>query len=125
MIKPIVHIAVIGTLFVSATANACVPPLVEFAFGSAQVPNDGQDDVSQVIRMARAAPHMRVRLTATTDGSKPNVRMSRRRVEAIKAVLAGGGVPRDRIDVEYVLAVSDGSARIVMMEVVSGPTCAA
>ena len=124
MIKPIVKLAVIGALFIPATANACIPPLVEFAFGSAELPNDGQDDVSQVIRMARAAPDVRVKLTATTDGSKPNVRMSRRRVEAIKAAFARGGVPKDRIDVEYAPAVSDGSARIVMMKLVSAPTCA-
>ena len=67
----------------------------------------------------------RVKLTATTDGSKSNVKMSRRRVEAIKAALARGGVSTKRIDVEYIRATSDSSARIVMMEIASSPTCGA
>jgi hypothetical protein len=50
--------------------------------------------------------------------------MSRRRVEAVKAVLARGGVPNAKVDVEYVSAIGNASARVVMLEVVSAPTCA-
>ena len=39
--------------------------------------------------------------------------------------MARGGVPNDRVSVEYVSAVGDGSARVVVMEVISAPTCGA
>jgi len=123
MLKPFVHIAVAAALFTPATAYGCIPPLVEFTFGSSQLPPEGRYEVSLVLRKAQAVPDAKVKLMATTDGSRANREMSGRRVQAIKAVLMRGGVPESRIDVEYVMATSDGSARLILMEVVSAPTC--
>jgi hypothetical protein len=62
-------------------------------------------------------------LLATTNRTRPNLEMARRRVAAIKAELARGGIHERRIDVEFISATSDSSARIVMMEIVSAPNC--
>jgi outer membrane protein OmpA-like peptidoglycan-associated protein len=124
MFRSFAPITALAVLSVSTMANACAPPLVQFAFGSARVPVDGQHEVSLVLHRARTVPHARIKLTATTDGSRPNLEMSRRRVEAVKAVLARGGVPNAKVDVEYVSAIGNASARVVMLEVVSAPTCA-
>lgn len=123
MFRPFVLSAFAAVLFTAGTAHACIPPLVEFAFGSARVSPEGQREVSLVSQMARADPSATVKLTATTDGSKSNRQMAHRRISAVKAMLARAGVPGNRIEVEYVGAGSDSSARLVMMELVSSPTC--
>jgi len=125
MFKSFAFASALIALSLPTSAQACAPPLVIFAFGSARIPADGRGEVELFSKEARMAYQARVKLTATTDGSKSNVKMSRRRVEAIKAALARGGVSTKRIDVEYIRATSDSSARIVMMEIASSPTCGA
>jgi outer membrane protein OmpA-like peptidoglycan-associated protein len=115
--------AITASLLMPGTANACIPPMVEFAYASERLPQKAQREIALVLKMARADPHARVKLTATTDGSRPNRQMAQRGANVIKAVLARGGVNERRIDVEYIDAVSDGSARLVFIELVSAPTC--
>ena len=118
-------IAAFAVLSIPTTANACAPPMVQFPYGSALIPPKGKKEVSLVLKEVRALPRARVKLTAQTDGTALNLKMARRRAGAIKEALALGGVTKERVDVDYARGLQGSDARIVLIWVVSAPTCGA
>ena len=121
MLRLTVIALAIAAVLAPAAANACAPPMVTFGFGSIRLSPEDQAEIASVAKSFRAAPGSSVELTAQTDGSKANVQMARRRAHVIKAALVRRGVPARSIEIE--VSKGAGDARLVVMEVVSAPTC--
>jgi outer membrane protein OmpA-like peptidoglycan-associated protein len=96
-------------LMAAAPAGACMPPVIQFGLGSARLDADARWAVDDTVREFRARRGTRVRLRATTDGvgaADANLRLARRRGEAVKAALVRRGVPASAIDI-----FAEGEAR--------------
>jgi hypothetical protein len=83
-------------LFASAPAAACTPPAVWFALGSFHLDRASLAEVDRVTASWRGRPSQQIVLTAGADRVGPadsNMRLSRRRGEAVRAALVRRGVP--------------------------------
>lgn len=102
--------------------------MVVFAFGSAKLSSDDRAEIASLANAFRAARGVKVRVMAQTDGSPANLQMARRRAQAVKAEFVRRGVPLRSIEVETLKGSNavirgDDYARLVVMDVVSAPTC--
>ena len=91
-----------GILAIAAPADACVPPSIQFRLGSARIDAPQMWAIDDIVISFRARRDVRVVVTAYTDALGPadaNLRLARRRGEAVKAALVRRGVPDDAIDV--------------------------
>jgi outer membrane protein OmpA-like peptidoglycan-associated protein len=89
-------------LLVGTPSFACLPDGFSFALGSARLNPREHGLIERVVREFRAQPGRRVRLIASTDAIGPadaNLRLSRRRGEAVKAALVRHGIPARAIDI--------------------------
>ena len=119
--------AAILALITGAPTAACVPPSIQFGLGSARIDAEERAGIEEVVRDFRARPGTRVELRAQTDGigsAAANLRLARRRGEAVKAALVRRGVPARAI---HIIAEGEGPSRgpaphrrLVWMEVVDG-----
>ncbi|HEV2816021.1 MAG TPA: OmpA family protein [Allosphingosinicella sp.] len=102
--------AIAATMLVAAgPAGACAPPSIRFGLGSARIDAMGRQAIDEVVNEYRARRGGRVQLRATTDGLGPaaaNLRLARRRGEAVKAALVRRGVPASAIDI-----IAEGEGR--------------
>ncbi|MBV9882442.1 MAG: OmpA family protein [Sphingomonadaceae bacterium] len=84
-------------LLLSATPGlGCMPGEFNFATGSARLNPRDHWVIADILRQFRARPGVVVELTAATDGIGPadaNLRLARRRGEAVKAALVRRGIP--------------------------------
>jgi len=115
-------------LLTAAPSVACMPGNFTFALGSARLRAQERWVVDDIVNEFRARRGARVRLTATTDGIGPadaNLRLARRRGEAVKAALVRRGVPARAIEIvaqgEGSRQGSDPGRRQVWPEVVDAP----
>lgn len=114
----------LGSVLAPAVANACMPSFVDFDFGSARLSASALATVTNLASDFRSQGSAGVRLIAQTDGSEANMRMSRRRAQAVKTALVGRGVPARAIVIEtrgpsHTVISSDNYARVIVMDFVA------
>ena len=125
--------AAVAILATAAPAGACVPPNIFFGLGSARIERAHRWAIDDIVSSFRARRNVRVAISAHTDAIGPaeaNMRLARRRGEAVKAALVRRGIPADAIDVvahgeRHARGGDSPELRIVWMEVVPDTTRAA
>ena len=102
MIRLAPCIAAVVILAPAAPADACMPPSIQFRLGSARIDTPQMWAIDDIVISFRARRDVRVVVTAYTDALGPadaNLRLARRRGEAVKAALVRRGIPAGAIDV--------------------------
>lgn len=114
----------LATILAPAAANACMSPHVIFAYGSARLTPHAHATVGRVAEALRNRPGTIVELAADSDGSRPNLQMTRRRTDAIRAALMRRGVAANRIKTDAVRrAGPKGWHRVVWLNSLTAPSC--
>jgi len=120
-------IAATFLVMMEGPAAACEPPSIQFDLGSARIGANNRWAKDEVVGEFRARPGRRVGLTAQTDGigsAAANVRLARRRGEAVRAALVRRGVPARAIDIvvegEGASRGADSGRRLVWLSVEDG-----
>jgi outer membrane protein OmpA-like peptidoglycan-associated protein len=108
---------------VAAPAHACMPDVVLFPTGSTHLDEEELRAISQLATIFRHMPRGTiVRLTANMDGigsTDANIRLARRRSEAVKAAFVRRGIPANAIDINAPFAGRgsfNGNARYVQID---------
>lgn len=74
---------------------------VKFAFGSANVPAAGKEQITQIAEVMKADPNVKLELGGYTDqpgSAEANEKLSQARAENVKKALVAAGVDENRID---------------------------
>ena len=96
-------------LAVAVPASACMPTSIQFGLGSARLDAESRSAIDDAVNEFRARRGARFQLTAQTDGigsASANMRLARRRGQAVKAALIRRGIPASAIDV-----IAEGEGR--------------
>jgi outer membrane protein OmpA-like peptidoglycan-associated protein len=114
-------------LFLTATpANACFPPAIGFARGSAALDARARGEIDRLAAEFRRSPRgSRLDLESIGDTVGPadlNRRMARRRAEVVRAAFVRRGVPDGVIDIQLSVA-GNGWAREVWINIPTRPGC--
>jgi len=112
----------------AAPSTACMPGNFSFALGSARLNPQERWVIDDILSAFRGRRGIGIRLTATTDGlgsANANMRLARRRGEAVKDALIRHGIPARTIDVVVEEGGSKGgadpNARQVSWELIDAP----
>ncbi len=130
MLSRIACAAALLVLMSPAPALACMPPMIDFDAGSARLDADANAELDRVASRFRADQGLILRLTAQTDPSgsaEANMRLARRRGEAVKAALMRRGVPASALLIEargewdpLITGPAEGQ-RVVVIDTVAAP----
>jgi hypothetical protein len=126
-VRPFLFLFGAAVFLTAPPARACMPDAVHFELGSIRLNTEDRRAIAELATAFQRMPRgSRLWLTASTDGTgspDANVRLARRRGEAVRAAFVRLGIPAEAIQIETRVAVTggaNGGLRYVQIDFTAG-----